>query len=160
MRLKKRTMRKDQRGGIEGLPLQLMIMVVVAGVGMAIILGWMSGLQPPASIGSVHANPAEIVMTDEDGDGIFEKDGLDIVVTVVDSEGKGIAGVTVILEGSGISYDGSQGKVYGTTDSNGVVSFEDLSAKRTVGTLGFVTVTATKSGYGTHTGLEIPVICA
>jgi hypothetical protein len=64
---------KDKNGGIEGLPLQLMIMVIIAGVGTAIILGWMTNLQAPNGIGAVYSSPTEIVLEDENNDGIHEK---------------------------------------------------------------------------------------
>src|SRR3989304_6163317 len=40
-------LRTDRRGGIEGMPLQLLIMVIVAGLALAVILGWGLSVPPP-----------------------------------------------------------------------------------------------------------------
>jgi hypothetical protein len=151
--------KKDWKAGIEGLPLQLMIMVVIAGIGTTVILGWMSGLQPPSSIGSVHAYPGEIILTDADGDGIFQANDITIQVTVLDREGNGIQGATVLLEGAGISFQLNDGTVHGMTDSSGQLTLNELEASLAGGPLGFITVTVTKSGYGSEGGLQVPVIC-
>jgi hypothetical protein len=149
-------MRKDRSAGIEGLPLQLMLMVLVAGIGTAVMIGWMGGLQAPQAIGAVHASTAEIILSDDDGDGLYRCDDLSLTITVVDQKGDGLSGATIVLEGSGIT-DGDH-KVHGTTDSSGQVSFSGLSSYQSGRTVGFVTVTATKSGYGQATTLTIPVI--
>lgn len=155
----KQSIKKNNGGGIEGLPLQLMIMVVIAGIGTTIILGWMAGLQPPSSIGSIHSSPGEIVLSDPDGDGIFKGQDLAIEITVLDPSGKGIVGASVILEGAALSSAVEGGTVHGITDTNGKVTFTDLEACLTEGPLGFITVTIVKSGYGTDSEFKIPVIC-
>ncbi|HUV23820.1 MAG TPA: carboxypeptidase-like regulatory domain-containing protein [Methanomassiliicoccales archaeon] len=159
MMRKIKAIKMDRKAGIEGLPLQLMIMVVIAGIGTTVILGWMSGLQPPASIGSVHAYPGEVILTDADGDGIFQTNDLTIQVTVLDREGNGIQGATVLLEGAGVSYLLSDGTVHGMTDSSGKLSLSGLKASLAGGPMGFITVTVTKSGYGAEDRLQVPVIC-
>ena len=109
-------MRKDCSGGIEGLPLQLLIMVVVAGLGLTIIMGWMNSISAPHSIGEVFASPAEILVHDEDKDGLYTKTGIVMTVTVTDQSGDRLEGATVILEGANIkTKDG--GPVRGVTDS-------------------------------------------
>jgi len=150
---------RDRRAGIEGLPLQLMIMVVIAGIGTTVILGWMTGLEAPASIGSVHASPGEIVLNDFDGDGIYQADDITVLVTVLDQSGNGVQSASVLLEGAGISYQESDATVHGSTDSSGRVTFSDLRASLTGSTIGYVTITVVKSGYGSDSGLQVPVIC-
>ncbi len=152
--------KRDREGGIEGLPLQLMVMVVIAGIGTAIILGWMTNLQPPNSIGSVYSSPTEIILADADGDGIHTNDGIDVVVTVLDQSGNGIEGASVILRGANIMESEGGGLVHGTTDASGRAEFNDLWASQPGDSIGFVTVTVTKSGYGTDSSLTIPVISA
>ncbi len=138
--------------------MQLMIMVVVAGIGTAILMGWMSGLQAPSTISEVHATPPEIVLSDQDGDGIYTVEIDQLAVSVLDQQGDGISGATVILEGAGISQGDSSKTVHGMTDSRGVATFDDLRANHSGGTLTFMTVTVTKNGYGDQS-IQVPVIC-
>ena len=153
----RRYFKKDRSGGIEGLPLQLMIMVLIAGIGSAVLLGWMGNLNAPRSIGSVTSSPMEIVAHDGNGDGIYEASNVDLTITVSDGKGDPVAGATVVLDGCNIArMDGT--RPYGTTDSNGRMVLVNLQATQTGKAIGFVTVTVTKSGYGTDTGLSIPVI--
>ena len=149
--------RNDRKAGIEGLPLQLMIMVVVAGLGTAMILGWMGGLSAPSTINAVYANPAEIVLNDGDKDGIYSGKGITLTITVMDQNGDAVPGATVVLNGCNIlTEDGRQ--VHGTTDGMGKVTFEKLTASQTGKSIGFITVTATKSGMGSDSTLTIPVV--
>lgn len=154
----RRFMRRDGEGGIEGLPLQLMIMVVIAGIGTAVILGWMTNLEAPSTIGAVYSSPTEIVLEDADGDGIHESDDIDIVIRVLDQKGDGVQGASVVLNGAGLvdSLDGTH--VHGLTDESGKVEFSGLYASQAGEMIGFVSVSVTKSGYGTDTSLTIPVI--
>ena len=149
--------KKDRSGGIEGLPLQLMIMVLIAGIGSAVLLGWMGNLNAPESIGSVTSSPSELVAKDGNGDGVFEASNIDMTISVYDGKGDPVAGATVILEGCGVArMDGT--RPYGTTDTNGHLVLNDLGISQTGNAIGFITVTVTKSGYGTDTSLSIPVI--
>ncbi len=151
-------MRRNSEGGIEGLPLQLMIMVVIAGIGTAVILGWMANLEAPASIGTVYSSPTELVLEDLDGDGIHENDNIDIVIRVLDQNGDGVQGASVILAGAGLADSLEGSTVHGLTDESGKVEFSGLTASHAGETISFVSVTVTKSGYGTDTSLTIPVI--
>jgi hypothetical protein len=149
--------RDDKRAGIEGMPLQLMIIVLVAGVSMAIILGWTSGLTAPQTIASVTSSPSEIEVSDIDGDGLFTADGLSLSIHVADSAGKPVEGATVILEG-GCALDGDGGTPHANTDSRGVASFSSLTVQKYGGSVGFVTVTVVKSNCVSTASLSIPVI--
>jgi hypothetical protein len=150
--------RRDTEGGIEGLPLQLMIMVVIAGVGTAVILGWMTNLQAPNAIGAVYSSPTEIVLQDDDGDGIYENGDISIAITVLDKSGDGVQGASVILDGASLvaSEDGKH--AHGVTDESGRVEFSGLHASQAGEIIGFVSATVTKNGYGTDSSLTIPVI--
>ena len=150
-------LRKDRNGGIEGLPLQLMIMVMVAGIGSAVIIGWMGGLSAPQSITSVIANPSEIVLGDENGDGIYLSDSIQLVITVSDQDGNAVVGASVTLDGSSISDDGHM--PHAITDSKGQASFDGLSAQRSGRGMGLITVTVAKSGMTYSGSTSIPVIC-
>ncbi len=157
MRTFTKDIRKDRDAGIEGLPLQLMIMVVVAGLGTAIILGWMGGISAPNGISAVYSNPSEITLTDSDHDGIHTRTGITLTITVLDNSGEVVQGATVVVDGCNIET--SDGRtVHGTTNSEGKVTFSGLSASQTGKTVGYVTVSATKGGMGTDGSLTIPVI--
>mgnify|MGYP003225205835 CR=1 FL=1 len=58
--MKYRDIRTDRSGGIEGLPLQLMIVILVATMGTAIIVGWMGNIEAPHAIGDVET-PGPII---------------------------------------------------------------------------------------------------
>jgi hypothetical protein len=88
---------------------------------------------------------------------MFEASNICITITVSDHKGDPVTGATVVMDGSNIvRLDGT--RPYGTTDSFGKVTMNDLQAKQTGKAVGFVTVTVTKSGYGIDTSLTIPVI--
>ncbi|OPY31144.1 MAG: hypothetical protein A4E32_02129 [Methanomassiliicoccales archaeon PtaU1.Bin124] len=150
--------RNDRNGGIEGLPLQLMILVLIAGVGTAVMMGWMTNLKAPASINSVVAEPGEIVLTDSDSNGIYSEDGIDIKIHVLDQTGSGVEGAMVVLDGCNIvTEDGTT--AYAKTDSTGTATFTGLSATYAGGNLGFITVKVSKGGAGTDSSYSIPVVC-
>jgi hypothetical protein len=147
----------DKKGGIEGLPLQLMILVLIAGIGSAVMIGWTSNLKSPMSISSV-TEPGQIELSDLDHNGVFENDNIDLIIHVVDQNGNGIEGVVVVLDGCNIATsDGST--VYGTTDQNGKVMLSSLQASHVGGKLGFISISATKSGFGMDGTYSLPVIC-
>jgi len=150
--------RKDREGGIEGLPLQLMIMVVIAGVGTAVILGWMTNLQAPNAIGTVYSSPTEIVLEDGNNDGVHEKGDINIAITVLDQNGDGIQGASVVLDGASLVASEDGKRAHGVTDESGRVEFSGLHASQAGEVIGFVSVTVTKNGYGTDSSLTIPVI--
>ncbi len=141
--------RNRNSGGIEGLPLQLMIMIIVATMGTAIIVGWMGDLQTPQSIGDVDVDPGQIV---SDGSTLG-----DITITVTDQDGTYLEGATVYLNGLNIRMNGE--KAFGTTDANGSVTFSGLTIDP-VGGGGakFIDVLVSKSGYGEHNSAQIIVI--
>ena len=157
MLVRRKQIESDRNGGIEGLPLQLMIIVLIAGISMAIILGWTNGLGAPRTIASVNSDPSEIIVADANGDGLYTNDGLDIAVFVVDNEGKGVEGATVVLEGGGVTTD--DGKTpHATTDQQGRASFSSLCVSKYGRSVSFVTVTVVKSNFVSTASLTIPVI--
>ncbi len=152
-----RRLAEDRSGGIEGLPLQLLIMVVVAGLGLTIIMGWMNSIAAPHSIGEVLVSPSEILVYDEDGDGIYTRAGILMTVTVTDEKGNRLEGATVLLEGANVRT-ATGGPVRGVTDSQGQVLFTDLRVEHFGARLTTITVTVAKGDYGIDSGYEIPVI--
>lgn len=159
MRFPKKSFIGDRNGGIEGLPLQLLIMVLIAGIGSAIILGWMGGLQAPSTISAVHASANEIVLEDSDKDGVYVGDGIDLTITVLDQNGDPIEGASVVLDGGGLQ-DVSGRRPHGVTDAQGRATLDDLTASHIGKSLSFVTVTVAKSGITSSRSITIPVVCA
>lgn len=143
--------KNDRNGGIVGLPLQLLIIVVIASLSLALILGWMSNIETPKSIGAVEANPGTI-------NPIFDGENYvaDVTITVFDQDGNPLEGATVVLTGMGIKNpDGTT--AYGITDGNGTVHFENLILS-IHGQIGYVNAEVSKSGYGENSTCRITVI--
>src|SRR3989339_917484 len=140
-------MNEEEDAGIEGLPLQLLIMVVVAGLGLTIVMGWMNSISTPKSIGEVFVTPGEILVYDDDSDGLYTRDGLTISVIVTDQGGDRLQGATVILEGANVRT-ASGDPVRGVTNDNGQVVFIDVCVEQFGSGLSTITVTGAKGGYG------------
>ena len=85
----KRRMHKNRKGGIEGLPLQLLIIIVIAGLGLGIMDGWMNGISEPDRIDAIETSC-------EKANGAYQ-----ITVRVTDQNGDGVEGADVILTGYG-----------------------------------------------------------
>ena len=153
----KRGLRNDCSGGIEGLPLQLLIMVVVAGLGLTIIMGWMNSIAAPHSIGEIYVSPSEILVYDEDKDGLYTKSGILMTITVTDQSGDRLEGATVLLDGANIKTK-EGGPVRGVTDSHGQAVLTGLSVESFGTRLTTITVTVAKGDYGIDSSFEIPVI--
>lgn len=157
MSILRKNIKRDNSAGIEGLPLQLMIMVVIAGLGTAILLGWMGNLSAPNGIDAVFANPSELILNDDDNDGLYDASDLSITISVIDKQGDAVKGATVVLDGCNIrTSDGKQ--VHGVTDEMGKVTFSSLTASQVGRSVGFLSVSVTKSGLGTDNSLTIPVV--
>jgi len=152
-----RDLASDSGGGIEGLPLQLLIMVVVAGLGLTIIMGWMNSIKPPNTIGDVYVTPSEIEVHDPDGDGIYTASNVIVSVTVTDQNGDRLEGATVVLDGAGIR-DSSGNTVRGVTNDRGQVILSGLTLEHFGSKMTSVTVTVAKGGYGIDSSFEIPVV--
>lgn len=152
-----RRIRRDLEAGIEGLPLQLLIMVVVAGLGLTIVMGWMNSISTPKSIGDVFVTPGEIFVHDDDGDGLYTRYGLTITVIVTDQGGDRLDGATVLLEGANVrTSDGDP--VRGVTEDGGQVVFTDVCVEQFGSRLSTITVTVAKGDYGVDSTYEIPVV--
>ena len=144
----------NRRGGIEGLPLQLMIMILVATLATAIIVGWMGNIEEPHTIGEVTVDTGSIML---------EKDGNEctttskISINVTDQNGDPLKDATVVLSGLGIkTKDG--GTVFGDTDENGTVQFPTGLKLHLTNKVGFITVDVSKPGYGEDSSCKIAAI--
>jgi len=127
----------NDSGGIEGLPLQLMITILVATLGTAVILGWMGGLESPHYIGSVDPSADVIEISNNVSLG-------DVCFTVTDQDGNPVQGAVVTLSGLGVKSLDDQ-KNYKVTDQDGRADFGKLSFSSSRGSL---TVDASHPDYG------------
>lgn len=148
-------LRKNKKGGIEGLPLQLMIIIIVATLSTGILVGWMNNIDTPNSIGDVSIDSGEACLGDSAGSG-FRYIDEEICVTVCDQNGNPLEGAAVVLTGLGIKTE-SGNVAYGITDENGNATFSDLMVKMN-GPVGFVDVNVSKAGYGEDGSCKITII--
>ncbi len=122
-----RNLRKD-REGLEGLPLQLLIMAVVAGLALVVVVGWFSSIDmtPVRNIKAISADPNPITITNP-GINQQAKKTLTLTVCAFDQDDNRIKGVTVHLSGVGVDKTATDGK---STDSDrnedGCVKFSGL----------------------------------
>lgn len=144
-------LKHDHSGGIEGLPLQLMIIILIATIGTGIILSWMGSIETPKSIGGVDVL-SETVTCDKLGNIAG-----DVEILVTDQDGNPLEGATIVLTGMGVK-NAHNTTVYGTTDSNGTVSFSDLTVTPPGGAYGYLKINVSKTGYGEDSSARIVVI--
>lgn len=85
----KKRLHSNKKGGIEGLPLQLLIIIVIASLGLAMMIGWMGNISEPDRIDEIQTS--------------YEKTGrgYEVTVRVVDQNGYGVEGADVVLTGYG-----------------------------------------------------------
>ncbi len=135
--------RRDERAAIEGLPLQLMIAVIVAGIALVIILGWVLSIQTPNAISRVETTP-ETVPIDEPR----EQAGtatVTITVRAFDQKGNPIPGIVVSLDGAGVSVARTD-VADGTSD--GAVTFSNVEVRLPANVLtAKIDVTVEASGF-------------
>ncbi len=102
----------DERGALEGLPLYLIILVVITAIAIVIMITWLSTMQKP------DLDTIEISGTESD-DTLIEGESYDITITAKGTNGKELEGVSVKLEGAGISKTLK-------TQSGGSVTFQNV----------------------------------
>ncbi len=105
-------LRTNKSGALEGLPLYLIILVVVAGIGTAVLAGWMMSSRT-SDLGSIELSDSSI------GTGKH-----DVEITAYDQNGSPLEDVTISLIGCGIEQ-------VEMTGSDGTAEF-DLKGKLTV----------------------------
>ncbi len=94
-------LRTNKSGALEGLPLYLIILVVVAGIGTAVLAGWMMSSRT-SDLGSIELNESSISTRRENP----------IIVTAYDQNGSPLEDVTVSFIGCGmeeVEMTGSDG---------------------------------------------------
>ena len=146
---------RDETGGIEGMPLQLMILVIVAGLTLAVVLGWTLSIQSPSVIKSVSTNPATVYLGNVADDAPASK-SLTITVTAYDAKNAPIKDVVVTLGGAVAETQVAQDRDDGSLD--GTATFPNVIVSLPPGvTVGEVTLTVQKAGYPSR-AWTIPVV--
>jgi hypothetical protein len=132
----------NNKGGIEGLPLQLMIVIMVATMGSAVIMGWMGSIDTPQYISTLGVE--ENIVYIDDGE------IPDIHLLVLDQNDEPMKGVTVRIMNSQVYHP--EGKDYDViTDTYGRTVLKGwLLGDYPMGTIS-LKISAYKSGYTTYT---------
>ena len=106
MKFNKR-LKGNNDGAVEGLPLQLIIMVAIAAIVLVIVLGWLAPWQSKVNLDALTVTPSSV---DNNNETI-------ITVTAWDTKGNYLEGVVIEVSGSNVETQVL------TTGSNGTVSF-------------------------------------
>ena len=143
-----------------------MIVIMVATLGTAIIIGWMGNIEEPHSISKVEVDSGDIDLTGVNssysgnstvrGAGNVYTSNEDVVISVYDQSGNPLADATVVLSGLGVS-DSNSKTPHGTTNEDGTIVFSNLKVRMT-GHVGYIDVMVSKSGYGENSSCRITVI--
>lgn len=150
-------LRNDRSGGIEGLPLQLMILILIATLATAIIIGWMGNISTPDAIGDVTIDKSSVTASTNGNDGYYTITG-QFIVYVTDQEDDPLEGAVITLSGHGIQ-NLNGGTAYANTDADGKVVFKPNTLRLKMNsTTGFVTINVSKPGYGEDSSCKIVVI--
>lgn len=145
---------RDRMGGIEGMPLQLMITVIVAGLVLAVVLGWVLAIQSPSVIKSVSTDPAIVDLGDVPEDEAAAKT-VRIRVTAFDAEGAPISDIVVTAEGAIATTVVALDRDDGESDGTVSISVRAQLAPRL--NVGEISLTVQKAGYPTRSW-SIPVV--
>ncbi len=148
--------RRDERGSIEGLPLQLMIMGIVASLATTVIVGWISSIQTPIYVGKVEISPQDILVRDSDDNGIFDAVLDEMGVRVLDTGGNPISGASVIIEGSALNND--HNRLAGTTAPDGSITFKDVKLQVIGDHVSTLKITVSGQGIATEYWTEVMVL--
>lgn len=138
-----KSFRRDSVGSLEGLPLQLLIAVVVTGIVLAIILGWLTSIEAPKSIRSIQVidgkEQVDSIEYDPETGGVSPKE---ITIIVFDQNMNPLAGALVYVQGSGVSE-------YDTTNEDGEarIDVSDVFLHEGGSPIGHLEILVEKSGY-------------
>lgn len=144
-------LRKNKNAGIEGLPMQLLVIIVIATLGMGLMVGWMNNIQEPQHIGDVDVLSGNATVKEKYG----KQETSRITVLVTDQSGNPLEGATVAVTGLGAKYMGKT--PCKTTDADGMVNFEKIDVTMN-GKVGYLTLNISKPGYGESNSCKITVV--
>jgi hypothetical protein len=152
----RKKLNSDDRGALEGLPLYLIILVVIAAIAIVIIIAWLNSISTPKAFGTISPDPNQIILSDNDGDDFSSTESGTLTITVRDSENDKVKGATVTLSGCDVRFSGG-GTAWAETDENGEAVFTALHLEVEKDTIDSLTVTVQKSGYP-NDGIDVPVV--
>ncbi len=134
--MKLRRKKMNEKGALEGLPLYLIILVVVAGIGTAVLAGWMMSSQT-SDLGRIEIG---------EGDSIINTNsGQTLTILAYDQNDNPLEGATVTLEGCDVTE-------IGETDSDGEARFSNINPNLpSSANFGTIEVTVTYTGSVTTT---------
>lgn len=124
-----RKFQRDREGSVEGLPLQLIIMVAIAAIVIVIILGWLAPWQDKVDLNMLTVDPQTI----DDGNTTT------ITITAWDTKDNHLEGVVIEISGCNV------GPLVGTTDADGIVTFT-ITPDIPAGQTGDIAITGTYTG--------------
>ncbi|HEC87800.1 MAG TPA: carboxypeptidase regulatory-like domain-containing protein [Thermoplasmata archaeon] len=144
---------KDKRG-IEGLPMRLVIIVVIAGIVLAAIIAVIGEFKPKGnlSIGCISVDGQEGNLKTVNGLGEINISDFEVVVKVTDSKGNPVSGASVTItgaNGAGSGKTGDDGK------ATIIVRGAKLNANENEE---YMKATVSASGYNKHIEEEFIVI--
>lgn len=132
--LVKRRIRLDERGALEGMPLQLIIMVVIAGIAISIVIAWLTIFTAP------DLAKIELQSTTPSSDPIrITENTTAITIKAWDTKGNPLKGVSIKMSGSNII-------VAGLTGPDGTFTAEGLNIDIGSSDFGTIHVEAEFSG--------------
>jgi hypothetical protein len=132
--LVKRRIRLDETGALEGMPLQLIIMVVIAGIAISIVVAWLTIFTAPdlAKIelhsATPHSDPIRVT-----------ENTTAITIKAWDTKGNPLESVSIKMSGSNLI-------VAGLTDSDGTFTASGLNIDIGSADFGTIRVEAEFSG--------------
>ncbi len=152
----RKKLRSDDRGALEGLPLYLIILVVIAAIAIVIIIAWLNTISTPKAFGTISSDPNQLTLTDGDGDGFSSTESGTLTIIVRDSENDKVKGATVTLSGCDARFSGG-GTAWAETNENGEAVFIGLHLEVEEGSTDSLSISVQKSGYP-NKGIEVPVV--
>lgn len=147
-------MRMNSRGSLEGLPLQLLIAVVVTGIVITIVLGWLTSIEPPKSIRTVEVTDGKDPIGNIEYDSQEGANPTRITVVVYDQDLNPLAGALVLVQGCGVQE-------YKFTNAEGEARIDVSHAflPNEGSPIGHLDISAEKSGY-ISSSRTLPVVRA
>jgi hypothetical protein len=129
----------DDNAALEGLPLYLIILVVIAAVAIIIIFSYLAVLQTP------ELAQIDVYIDGEKADTLETSEGThEVYIVAIADDGTKLDGVTVSLSGAGVNTAKK-------TDSEGKADFGELDLSIVTGTYDEVLIHATYDGGNVNT---------
>jgi len=121
---------RHKSGALEGLPLYLIIMVIIAAIAIAILVGFMLPLQKPnLSSVSIYANTGSGITYTNHLTFTSSTQSQTIYIVAIGTDGKAISGASVTVSGYGVDAAGSTLYQRGVIQNTNYQSYYTLSVK-------------------------------